>query len=96
MRIKEDFLRIMRYFRFYGRIAEKPDNHDEETLRVISENVQGLQNVSGERIWMELKKTLQGSFAGDLLKDILKVGVGIYIGRLTCLDLTLTELMSLV
>ena len=55
-RIKEEYLRIMRYFRFYGRIAEKPDNHEEETLKVLKENVGGLQQISGERIWVELKK----------------------------------------
>lgn len=81
MRIKEDYLRIMRYFRFYGRIAEKPNNHEESTLNVIRNNAEGLQQVSGERIWMELKKTLQGNFAGSLLKIILNVGVGKYIGK---------------
>ncbi|XP_023934768.1 CCA tRNA nucleotidyltransferase 1, mitochondrial isoform X2 [Bicyclus anynana] len=80
VRIKEDYLRIMRYFRFYGRIAEKANNHDQNTLDVIKANVDGLQNVSGERIWMELKKTLQGNFAGDLLKTMLNVGIGQYIG----------------
>lgn len=80
IRIKEDYLRIMRYFRFYGRIAERPDNHDRETLEVIRNNAEGLQNISGERIWMELKKILQGSFSGALLKTILDVGLGKHIG----------------
>lgn len=80
IRIKEDFLRIMRYFRFYGRIAEKPDNHEEHTLNVIKDNAVGLQNVSGERIWMELKKTLEGNYAGSLLKTIIEVGLTKYIG----------------
>ncbi|XP_013170490.1 PREDICTED: CCA tRNA nucleotidyltransferase 1, mitochondrial-like [Papilio xuthus] len=80
VRIKEDYLRIMRYFRFYGRIAETPDNHDNKTLDIIKKNVMGLENISGERIWMELKKTLQGNFAGDLLKTMLNVGIGKYIG----------------
>ncbi|CAK1550497.1 unnamed protein product [Leptosia nina] len=80
VRIKEDYLRIMRYFRFYGRIAKSPDSHEEYTLRVIEKNADGLQNVSGERIWMELQKTLDGNFAGNLLKTMLNVGVGKYIG----------------
>lgn len=81
IRIKEDYLRIMRYFRFYGRIAEKPDNHDEKTLEIIKDNAKGLENVSGERIWMELKKILQGNFAGDLLKLMLQLDIGKYIGN---------------
>ncbi|XP_026760603.2 CCA tRNA nucleotidyltransferase 1, mitochondrial isoform X2 [Galleria mellonella] len=80
VRIKEDYLRIMRYFRFYGKIAESPDKHEEKTLQVLSNNVEGLQCISGERIWVELKKTLQGKFAGDLLKTMIGVGVAKYIG----------------
>jgi tRNA nucleotidyltransferase (CCA-adding enzyme) len=55
-RIREDYLRILRYFRFYGKISKEPDKHDEETLKAIMDNKDGLKNVSGERIWMELKK----------------------------------------
>lgn len=33
-RIQEDYLRILRYFRFYGRLARSPDNHDQPTLKV--------------------------------------------------------------
>ncbi|KAJ8714078.1 hypothetical protein PYW08_007698 [Mythimna loreyi] len=79
-RVQEDYLRILRYFRFYGKIADKLNNHDENTLRVLKENVKGLQNISGERIWVELKKTLQGNFAGSLLKTMIDVGVAEYIG----------------
>lgn len=81
VRIKEDYLRIMRYFRFYGKIAESPDNHEEATLKIIGNNTDGLQYVSGERIWVELKKLLQGNFAGSLLKIIIDVGIGKYIGN---------------
>ncbi len=34
-RIQEDYLRILRYFRFYGRIAEESSSHDEKTLEAI-------------------------------------------------------------
>lgn len=79
-RIKEDYLRILRYFRFYGRIADRPDNHDEKCLEVIQENVSGLKQISGERIWLELQKLVVGNFAGDLLKVMHKVGIFPYIG----------------
>ncbi|XP_013184983.2 CCA tRNA nucleotidyltransferase 1, mitochondrial isoform X2 [Amyelois transitella] len=80
VRIKEDYLRIMRYFRFYGKIAETPDGHEEQTLKILKNNADGLQHVSGERIWVELKKTLQGKFAGSLLKIMMDIGVGKRIG----------------
>lgn len=82
-RIKEDFLRILRYFRFYGRIARTADNHEPETLKIIADNAQGLQRISGERIWVELKKVLQGNFAGELMMAIVDCGISKYIGELT-------------
>lgn len=80
-RIKEDFLRILRYFRFYGRIATSADNHDPETLKTIANNAEGLQRISGERIWVELKKILQGNFAGELMKTILDCKIAPHIGE---------------
>lgn len=79
-RIKEDFLRILRYFRFYGRIAEISNNHDEATLTAIKSNINGLERISGERIWMEVKKIIQGNFAGDLMMEMLNCGIGRYMG----------------
>ncbi|CAG9860389.1 unnamed protein product [Phyllotreta striolata] len=79
-RIQEDYLRILRYFRFYGRICEDPNKHEPATLKSIRENAHGLANISGERIWMELKQILEGNFAGDLLITMLESGLTPYIG----------------
>lgn len=80
-RIKEDFLRIFRYFRFYGRIATSADNHDPETLKIIASNADGLKRISGERIWVELKKILEGNYAGELLTVIAECGLLQQIGK---------------
>lgn len=79
-RIQEDYLRILRYFRFYGRIAENSNQHEEETLQVIKANKDGLARISGERIWVELKKILQGNFAFNLMLEMMSLGLGPYIG----------------
>jgi len=79
-RIQEDFLRILRYFRFYGRISECPNQHCQETLDAIRNNAKGLEIVSGERIWTELKKILSGNFAGELTLRMIDLGLGKYIG----------------
>lgn len=79
-RIKEDYLRILRYFRFYGRIAESSNMHDEEILQSITKNIDGLGNISGERIWSEVKKILQGNFACDIITSLLKTGAAKHIG----------------
>lgn len=52
-RIREDYLRILRYFRFYGRMADTAAAHDEPTVRAIADNIEGLARVSGERVWGE-------------------------------------------
>ena len=65
-RIKEDYLRILRYFRFYGRIARDEDKHDKQILEAIKETAQGLEKIAVERIWMELSKILVGNFAPSL------------------------------
>ncbi|EAW63887.1 tRNA nucleotidyl transferase 1 [Homo sapiens] len=72
-RIQEDYLRILRYFRFYGRIVDKPGDHDPETLEAIAENAKGLAGISGERIWVELKKILVGLPANASLEEFDKV-----------------------
>ncbi|KAJ9601542.1 hypothetical protein L9F63_000285 [Diploptera punctata] len=79
-RIREDYLRILRYFRFYGRIAEQSDNHEENTLEAIRHNAAGLEIISGERIWTELRKILEGRFAGELVKIMISLGLNSYIG----------------
>ena len=79
-RIKEDYLRILRYFRFYGRIAIDVANHEEETLKAIEKNKEGLCQISGERIWHEWKKILSGPMAGPLTLKMIELGLGPYIG----------------
>lgn len=80
-RIKEDFLRILRYFRFYGRIAISPDKHDPATLKIIADNAEGLRRISGERIWTELGKILKGNFAGELVTTLIECGLAEHIGE---------------
>ena len=76
-RIQEDYLSILRYFRFYGRVvgvntdvndSSVPKHrlkvHEKETINAIKSNSGGLSSISGERIWSEWKKILSGRF-GD-------------------------------
>lgn len=79
-RIQEDYLRILRYFRFYGRIVDMAGDHDPETLEAIAENAQGLAGVSGERIWVELKKILVGSHVNHLVHLLYNLDVAPYVG----------------
>lgn len=56
-RIKEDYLRILRFFRFWSRYgSSKAPGADQ--LDAIRRNLTGLTMISGERIWTEMKKIL--------------------------------------
>ncbi|XP_050930526.1 CCA tRNA nucleotidyltransferase 1, mitochondrial isoform X2 [Lates calcarifer] len=79
-RIQEDYLRILRYFRFYGRVALEPDDHEPETLTAIRENSCGLAGISGERIWVELKKMVVGNHAAHLLELMYRLELAQYMG----------------
>ncbi|KAJ8674279.1 hypothetical protein QAD02_005541 [Eretmocerus hayati] len=79
-RIQEDFLRILRYFRFYGRMAEVAENHDEQTISAIKNNAEGLGQISGERIWMEWSKILSGNFHRELTQKMIECGCSTYMG----------------
>jgi len=55
-RIQEDYLRILRYFRFFNQYSKT--DHDQETLKSIKKHINGLNKISNERIFDELKKIL--------------------------------------
>lgn len=68
-------------YRFYGRIVDKPGDHDHETLEAIAENAKGLAGISGERIWIELKKILTGNHVNHLISLIYDLDVASHIGE---------------
>jgi len=79
-RIQEDYLRILRYFRFYGRISDQPDNHQDVTLAAIKDNVSGMEYISGERVWSELKRILTGNHAVAIARTMQEVGLNRHMG----------------
>ncbi|XP_018427144.1 PREDICTED: CCA tRNA nucleotidyltransferase 1, mitochondrial isoform X2 [Nanorana parkeri] len=72
-RIQEDYLRILRYLRFYGKISDKAGVHSPATLDAIRDNAPGLSGISGERIWVELKKILVGLPEDGNLEEFARV-----------------------
>uniref|UniRef100_A0A672QHP2 tRNA nucleotidyltransferase/poly(A) polymerase RNA and SrmB- binding domain-containing protein n=1 Tax=Sinocyclocheilus grahami TaxID=75366 RepID=A0A672QHP2_SINGR len=70
----------LRLWRFYGRVATEPGQHEPETLEAIRENARGLAGISGERIWVELKKMLVGDHADHLLDLVYELGLAQYTG----------------
>ena len=70
-RIQEDYLRILRYFRFF--IQYSKSDHETETIQAIKQNINGLNKISNERIFDELQKIFKLKNASNLfLKDSSK------------------------
>jgi len=56
-RIKEDYLRILRYIRFYLNYSK--DEHDPKIIRIIKKNLSGVSDLSSERLLDEFQKLLR-------------------------------------
>ena len=63
-RLKEDYLRILRYIRFY--INYSKTEHDQATKKSIRQNISGVSLISRERLLQELKKLI-------LSKNFIKI-----------------------
>lgn len=57
-RIKEDYLRILRFFRFFAWYGETDQGFDPEAMDAIAQNIAGLETLSAERIGQEMRKLL--------------------------------------
>lgn len=79
-RCREDYLRILRLFRFMSQFGFPEDSIHKGAYIAAMDNREGLSKISGERIWEELKKILSGPShyealflmeCGGILKTIL-------------------------
>jgi len=66
-RIKEDYLRILRYLRFF--LSYSNHKHDQEILRVLRKNLSGISNLSKDRLFDELKKFIKSKVLEKLSND---------------------------
>ncbi len=66
-RIKEDYLRILRYLRFFSNYSKL--NHDLELKKVIKKNINGISHVSSERLLDEFKKIFNSNSIKKLFED---------------------------
>ena len=66
-RIKEDYLRILRYIRFFLNYSKK--KHNVRVARTIKKNLQGFSKISPERLLDEFKKLVRSNGFLKLTKD---------------------------
>ena len=67
IRIKEDYLRVLRYIRFFLNYSTK--KHKPKIIKIIKRNIGGVSNLSTERLLDELKKLSQSDGFLKLFKD---------------------------
>lgn len=72
-RIREDYLRVLRYFRFYGWYGHGAPDRD--AVKAIVGNRSGLSDLSVERVWSELKKLLAAPQAARSLLWMRQTGI---------------------
>ncbi len=66
-RIKEDYLRILRYVRFFLNYSKK--DHDPIVAKTIKKNLDGLNKISSERLLDEFKKLVASNNFTNLVND---------------------------
>ncbi len=76
-RIAEDYLRVLRFFRFYGRYGiEPPDRHAASAIAAAAmPPASGLARLSAERVWSEVRRILQIPDPSGSLSLMAELGV---------------------
>lgn len=74
-RIREDYLRTLRYFRFHSWYGDAEAGFDPEALSAIAANLEGLSQLSLERITVELLKLLAAPDPAPSLAVMRQTGV---------------------
>jgi poly(A) polymerase/tRNA nucleotidyltransferase (CCA-adding enzyme) len=72
-RIAEDYLRILRFFRFYARYGRV--SPDPATLDALRAGIPGLALLSVERVWMELRRILAVPNPEEAVELMARLGI---------------------
>ena len=72
-RIAEDYLRILRFFRFYARYGRVPP--DPDTLAALQAGIPGLARLSIERVWDELRRILAAPDPSEAVELMGHLGI---------------------
>lgn len=72
-RIAEDYLRILRFFRFHARFGRTPP--EAVTLAALRNGVPGMARLSVERVWNELRRILEAPDPDGAIRLMRDLGV---------------------
>jgi tRNA nucleotidyltransferase (CCA-adding enzyme) len=77
-RMKEDYLRILRWIRFHAKIS--PGLHfDPVSRKAAKVNAPGLRNISKERVWSEVRKIIMTDECHKYMSFLYTSGIADYI-----------------
>ncbi|WP_298840764.1 CCA tRNA nucleotidyltransferase [uncultured Roseobacter sp.] len=74
-RIREDYLRILRFFRFHAWYAAAGEGFDADALDAVARNADGLETLSAERIGHEMLRLLQAPDPAPAVAAMRQTGV---------------------
>ncbi len=74
-RIREDYLRILRFFRFHAQYGDPDQGVDPDALAAIAGNLDGLDNLATERVGAEIMKLLAAPDPAPALSIMQTSGV---------------------
>ena len=74
-RIKEDYLRILRFFRFHAWYGNQDEGIDAEGLAACAAHIEGLQQLSKERVGQEILKLLSAPNPSTAVASMASCGV---------------------
>lgn len=74
-RIREDYLRILRFFRFHAWYGDDAQGFDPQALAAIAELAEGLDGLSRERVGSELRKILSAPDPAPAVVSMAQTGV---------------------
>lgn len=74
-RIREDYLRILRYFRFHAYYGDPAEGMDPEALAAIAANIDGLASLSRERVGSETLKLMGAPDPAPAVAAMRQTGV---------------------
>ena len=66
-RIQEDYLRILRLYRFTGRFGKEVD---EDARRAVAKHRAGLDSISVERVWSEMRRIISGPQGPHMVNEL--------------------------
>ncbi len=74
-RIREDYLRILRFFRFHALYGNPETGIDAEALDACAQNLDGIDSLSKERIGHEMRKLLAAENPAPSIAAMVQTGV---------------------